>query len=85
MREVFGTNRNVVFVIKDGYAEPMIEFILYAQEKQIESIGGDMVNAKRFDTIRFGITPDVARETARVLIEAADEADKQAGKLRVEE
>ena len=85
MREVFGKNRNVLFTIKDGYAEPMIEFILYSSEKQMSSIGGDLVMEKRFDTIRFGITPDVARETARVLIEAADEADKQAGKLRVEE
>ena len=85
MREVFGTNRNLLFTINDGYAEPMIEFILYAQEKQLESIGGDMVNAKRFDTIRFGITPDVARETARVLVEAADEAENQAAKVRVEE
>lgn len=83
MREIFGTNRNVLFVLNDGEIQPMIEFILYAQEKQIESVGGDLVNAKRFDTIRFGVTPQVARDTARVLLEAADEAEQQSSKLSV--
>lgn len=83
MREAFGTNGNIMHVVDedDGTAMPVIEFIVYCRDKELQHVGDDMQNVCTLETIKFAIQPKIARKFAKVLCEFADKAEDQANKL----
>lgn len=83
MREVFGNARNVMVTVRedDGELIPVIEFILYTQEKELTRVGNSYTDTERLETLRFAIQPNAARSVAENLLAAANAAESLAEKL----
>lgn len=85
MQALICTARNISHIVRDdGEAkklESCIEAVLTTYEKEMDFVGGGIVNTERTKTTRFAMTPEGARNFAESLNRWADEADAESEAL----